>query len=260
VSVAQFPDFPHQDGAALVIGGSGGIGSAICEKLAAAGTHVALTYRSNAEAAAEVVAAVKGHGREAMALPVTIEDARAVTDACQELIGRFGRIHTVVNASGSHIAMKFVGEIGVDEFRSVMDCDTNGFFNVVCATLPHLRERGGSYVAISTTGLLRWPNKDALSVIPKAANDAIMTGLAREEGRNRIRANTVALGLIDAGLFRKLMGSAYDERYVEAAIRNSALKRLGTAEEVAEAVLFFASHRARYVTGQTLALDGGYSL
>ncbi|MFT6008643.1 MAG: NAD(P)-dependent dehydrogenase (short-subunit alcohol dehydrogenase family), partial [Parasphingorhabdus sp.] len=95
---------------------------------------------------------------------------------------------------------------------------------------------------------------------PKAANDAIITGIAREEGRNGIRANSVALGLIDAGLFRKLKGTAYDDRYIDAAVRNSALKRLGTAEEVAQAVLFFASERARFVTGQTLVLDGGYSL
>ena len=258
--MACSPDFPGGDGVALVIGGSGGIGRAICEKLAEAGTDVALTWRNNAAAADDVVTAVEANGRKAMALSVAIEDSDAVAAACAQVIERFGRIHTLVNASGSHIAMKFIGAIGTQEFRGVMDADTNGFFNVVSAVLPHMRERGGSFVTISTTGLLRWPSKDALSVIPKAANDAIMTGVAREEGRSGIRANTVALGLIDAGLFRKLKGSAYDDRYIEAAVRNSALKRLGTAEEVAEAVLFFASHRARFVTGQTLTLDGGYSL
>lgn len=258
--MAPSVDFPDQDGAALVIGGSGGIGSAICEKLAAAGTDVALSYRTNAHAAERVVAAVEGQGRTALALPMAIEDADAVAAGRNAILARFGRIHTVVNASGSHIAMKFIGDLSPQEFRRVMQADTNGFFNVVNALLPHMREKGGSFVAISTTGLSRWPNRDALSVIPKAANDAIMTGIAREEGRSNIRANTVALGLIDAGLFRKLIGTAYDQRYIDAAIRNSALKRLGTAEEVAEAVLFLASHRARFVTGQTLTLDGGYSL
>ncbi|WP_235829530.1 SDR family NAD(P)-dependent oxidoreductase [Croceicoccus estronivorus] len=258
--MAVFPDFPDGDGAALVIGGSGGIGRAICEKLAEAGTDVAFTYRTNEDAAREVAAVIEGHGRAAMAVSVAIEDADAVAKACSGVIERFRRIHTVVNASGSHIAMKFIGELTLDEFRAVMDADTSGFFNVVHAVLPHMREHGGSFVAIGSAGHFRWPTKDALSVIPKAANDAIMTGLAREEGRNGIRANTVSLGLIDAGLFRKLMGTAYNDQYVEAAIRNSALKRLGTAEEVADAVLFFASHRARFVTGQTLTLDGGYSL
>ncbi|NRD90166.1 short-chain dehydrogenase [Sphingopyxis sp. BSNA05] len=253
-------DFPGSDGAALVLGGSGGIGSAICTALAEAGTDVALTYRANKAAGEEVVAAIETAGRSGAAFPLAMEDRAAVDQTVQDVINRSGRIHTVVNASGSHIAMKFLGDIPPDELWRVMEADTAGFYNIVHALLPHMREEGGSFVTISTTGLFRWPNKDALSVIPKAANDAIMTGIAREEGRNGIRANSVALGLIDAGLFRKLKGTAYDDRYIDAAVRNSALKRLGTAEEVAQAVLFFASERARFVTGQTLVLDGGYSL
>lgn len=253
-------DFPANTGAALVLGGSGGIGSAICTALADAGTDVALTYHSNREAAERVVADIETAGRSGAAFPLAMGDRTAVDEVMEDVIRRFDRIHTVVNASGSHIAMKFLGDIPPDELWRVMEADTAGFYNVVHALLPHMRKEGGSFVAISTTGLFRWPNKDALSVIPKAANDAIMTGIAREEGRNDIRANSVALGLIDAGLFRKLKGTVYDDRYIDAAVRNSALKRLGTAEEVAQAVLFFASERARFVTGQTLVLDGGYSL
>ena len=253
-------DFPDQEGCALVIGGSGGIGQTICTALAQAGTDVALTYRTNHGAAQAVVSEVEDAGQAALALPVDTGDPEAVASACEAVITRFGRIHTVVNAAGSHIAMKFIGELGVDEFAQVMDADVQGFFHVVHAVLPHMRAKGGSFVTIGTTGLNRWPNRDGLSVIPKAANQAIITGIAREEGRNGIRANSVQLGLIDAGLFRKLQGEFYDQRYIDAAIKNSALKRLGTAEEVAEAVLFFASHRARFVTGQSLTLDGGYSL
>lgn len=256
----SFPDFPKQEGVALVFGGSGGIGRAICEKFAEAGSDVAFTYRSNAEAAQAVSAAIEAHGRVAMALPVAVEDAAAVREACSAVVDAFKTVHTVVNAAGSHISMSFIGNMDPEEFRAVMAADTGGFFSAVQALLPHMREKGGSFVTISTAGLSRWPTKDGLSVIPKAANDAIIQGIAREEGRYGIRANSVALGLIDAGLFRKMVGEFYDDRYINAAIRNSALKRLGTAEEVAEAVLFFASHRARYVTGQSLVLDGGYSL
>jgi NAD(P)-dependent dehydrogenase (short-subunit alcohol dehydrogenase family) len=253
------PDFPSA-GVALVVGGSGGIGQAICEKLAAAGADIVLTYRTNAAAAEEVAATVRRYGRKASCVALALENSVDVASACAEIIADHQRVHTVVNAAGSHIAMKFISDIEPDEFQRVLNADANGFFNLVHAMLPHMRKSGGNLVTISTTGLLRWPAKDALSVVPKAAIDALMTGVAREEGRNGIRANTVALGLIDAGLFRKLIGVAYDDKYIEAAIRNSALKRLGTAEEVAEAVLFFASHRARFITGQTLTLDGGYSL
>lgn len=258
--MAASSDFPVDGGVALVIGGSGGIGRAICAKLAEAGTDVVLTYRTDKTAAEAAATTVRDHGRTATTYALSVENSHEVDAVCAEIISRHERIHTVVNAAGSHIAMKYIGDIGPGEFKQVLDADTNGFFNVVHALLPHMRQSGGSFVTISTTGLFRWPAKDALSVIPKAAIDALMTGIAREEGRNGIRANTVALGLIDAGLFRKMIGVAYDDKYIEAAIRNSALKRLGTAEEVAEAVLFFASHRARFITGQTLTLDGGYSL
>jgi NAD(P)-dependent dehydrogenase (short-subunit alcohol dehydrogenase family) len=253
------PDFPDE-GVALVVGGSGGIGSVICGKLAQAGADVALTYRSNRVAADETVSAIEALGRKAASYPMAIEDAADVAAICAAIVERHGRVHTVINATGSHIAMKFIGDISPEEFGAVIHADAHGWFNVVHALLPHMRAKGGSFVTLSTAGRFRWPAKDALSVLPKAANDALMAGIAREEGRNGIRANIVALGLIDAGLFRKLIGVAYDDAYIAAAKRNSALKRLGTAEEVAEVVLFFASHRARFVTGQTLSLDGGYSL
>jgi len=258
--MAASSDFPDENGVALVIGGSGGIGRAICAKLAAAGTDVVLTYRTDKAAAEAAAATVRDHGRAATTYALSVENSSEVRATCGEMISNHRRIHTVVNAAGSHISMKYIGDIEPGELRQVLDADTSGYFNVVHALLPHMRQSGGSFVTISTTGLLRWPAKDALSVIPKAAIDALMTGIAREEGRNGIRANTVALGLIDAGLFRKLIGVAYDDQYIDAAIRNSALKRLGTADEVAEAVLFFTSHRARFITGQTLTLDGGYSL
>ena len=104
-------DFPGSDGAALVLGGSGGIGSAICTALADAGTDVTLTYHTNSEAAEKVVANIEAAGRSGAAFPLAMEDRAAVDETLQDVINRFGRIHTVVNASGSHIAMKFLGDI-----------------------------------------------------------------------------------------------------------------------------------------------------
>lgn len=252
-------DFPDE-GVALVVGGSGGIGRAICAKLAESGADVALTYRNNKKAADAVAVEIGKIGRKAACYALSAEHEGSVAEAVADIIAAHGRVHTLVNAAGAHIAMKYVGDVTGEEFRNVMNNDVNGFFNVMQAVLPHMRAQGGSFVTISTTGLFRWPAKDVLSVAPKAAIDALMTGVAREEGRNNIRANTVALGLIDAGLFQKMVGVYYDDQYIKAAVRNTALKRLGTADEVAEAVTFFASHRARYVTGQTLVLDGGFSL
>ncbi len=251
-------DFPA--GAAVVIGGSGGIGSAICTGLAAAGASIELTYLENQVAAARVADEIRQSGGEAHISRLALEDRSAVMQFFAGVRQRHGRIHTVVNATGASISLCYVSKIDPDEWEEVFRSDVNGFFNVVNASLEYLREHGGSYVTLSTAGLVRWPMKDVLSVAPKAAIQALVTGIAREEGRHGVRANSVALGLIDAGLFLRLRNAGFDDQYMHAALGNMALKRLGTADEVADSVVFLASDRARYVTGQTIVLDGGFSL
>jgi NAD(P)-dependent dehydrogenase (short-subunit alcohol dehydrogenase family) len=172
-----------------------------------------------------------------------------------------GPIHTVVHAAGSSIAQPFISQLDPAQWRAVIDADVHGVFDVVHASLPHLREARGSYVFISSAGLERYPPGDILSVAPKAAVEALLVGIAREEGRHGVRANSVALGVIDAGLFPRLVAAGHiTQAWVDAATRNAALRRFGTAREVADAVVFLASARASYITGQRLMLDGGYSL
>ena len=170
------------------------------------------------------------------------------------------KIHSIVNATGSNIRMKWINELTYEEWDNVMRSDADGFFNLIKNSLPLMRKFGGSYTTLSSIGLSRWPSKDVLSVAPKAAIDALITGIAREEGKNNIRSNSIQLGIIEAGIFLRLKGKDYDDRYIEAAKNNTALKRLGTAQDVADAVIFLSSNRARYITGQTLYLDGGYRI
>lgn len=254
--VADFPD-----GAAVVIGGSGGIGSVICERLAQAGTDVVLTYHRNARRAAEVGDTIRRHGRRASIFPLPVSEPRAVSALFDLIVQEHARIHTVVIAAGSSIPMRYISQLQDDDWKRVIDADVNGFFHVVRSALPHLRKQGGSFVHISSAGVRRWPVRDGLSVVPKAAIDALLRGIAREEGRFGVRANSVALGVIEAGIFLRLKEShELDEQWMRAAIANTPLRRFGSAEEVADAVVFLASHRAAYITGQTIFLDGGYGV
>jgi NAD(P)-dependent dehydrogenase (short-subunit alcohol dehydrogenase family) len=254
----QQPDFPP--GGAVVFGGSGGVGRAICVRLAEAGSDVALTYRSNAAVGEEVAASIRATGRRGEAHPVAAGDEGAMNALLEGAAARFGGVHTVVYAAGSDIPMRFVSEVSRSDWRDVMDADANGFFDLVRAALPHLRASRGSIVAVTSAGLYRFPSRDVLSVAPKAAIEALVRAIAKEEGRFGVRANAVALGVIEAGIFARLSGRELGKDWIEAAHRNTPLRRFGTAGEVADAVRFLSSSRASYVTGQTLVLDGGYSL
>ncbi len=253
---AEFPN-----GVALVIGGSGGNGKAICEAFADSGTDVVLTYHRNLERARETVAAVESRGRKAEAHAMSIGDAERVTAVVEHVASRH-RIHTVVIAAGSDISQPLIRDLKPDEWKKVVDADLNGFFNVVHSTLPHMKKGGGgSYVHISSAGLHRWPPGDVLSVAPKAAIEALVKGIAKEEGAFGIRANSVAIGVIETGIFLRLWANGtFNEDWRRKVHAGLCLKRWGTSQEVADATVFLASNRALYVTGQMLSVDGGYGV
>jgi 3-oxoacyl-[acyl-carrier protein] reductase len=255
----RIADFP--EGVAVVLGGSGGVGRAIVERLAAHGAAVALTYRGNQAAAEAAAEEARAHGTVASVHALALGDVARVRAFFDEVRARHGRVHTVVHAAGSGIEQPFIGDIAPAQWRAVIEADVNGFFDVVHCSLPLLREGGGSYVFLSSAGLERYPAGDILSVAPKAAVEALLRGLAREEGRNGVRANSVALGVIEAGMFPRLVADGHlSPEWLAAARRNIALRRFGSAREVAEAVVFLASQRASYITGQRVLLDGGYSI
>lgn len=253
------PDFPS--GVALVVGGSGGIGSAVARGLAARGVALGITYRRNQDAAEEIARGIRADGGSCSVHRVDLGDVESVRGCLAELATEHGHIHTVAHAAGTHIDQPYVSQVTPEQWRNTMDWDVNGFFHVVHAALPHLRESQGSIVFISSSGLRRFPPGDVLSVAPKGAIEALMRGIAREEGRYGVRANNVAVGVVDAGMFPKLVERGeLSQEWIDAAMRNTPLRRFGTPEEIADAVAFLASNQAKYITGQTLFVDGGYTL
>jgi 3-oxoacyl-[acyl-carrier protein] reductase len=134
------------------------------------------------------------------------------------------------------------------------------FFNLIHHALPHLRASGGSVVAVTTAATRRFPVRDGLSAGPKGAVEALVRGIAVEEGRYGIRANCVGPGMLTDGMAERLMASGdLDDAALEAARRNIPLRRFGDAVDIAEAVCFLASDRADFVSGQMLDIDGGYT-
>lgn len=252
-------DFPK--GVALVVGGSGGVGMSICEELARAGSDVALTYRSNKDTAMLAVKKIKALGREASCHALSIADVAGVETVVKTVTAKT-RLHTVVMAVGSDIEQVMIRDMTSKQWQEVVNADLNGFFNVVQATLPLLKKGGGgSYVHISSAGLQKWPPRDVLSVAPKAAIESLIQGIAKEEGEFNVRANSVLLGVIETGIFLRLLkDGTFDDAWVKSTQSMLSLRRWGQPEEIAHAVVYLASQRAAYVTGQTIAVDGGYGV
>jgi NAD(P)-dependent dehydrogenase (short-subunit alcohol dehydrogenase family) len=249
-----------QHGTVFVAGGSGGLGQAICTRLAEDWGAICLTYHAGA-ARAETL-------RSALASRCAVETARMdirsdadVAAGLAKADAMPGGVKGVVFAAGASILQPFVSEIGQEMWNDVIDVELIGFTRLVRLALPILRRReGGVFVSVVSFATHRFPPGDAISAVPKAGIEMLTRALAREEGRYGIRANSVAPGIINAGL-----GTVVQEKVFNAAIweqqkKRVPLRRFGEAADVAEAVGFLASARASYITGQTVIVDGGLGI
>ena len=233
---------------ALVVGGSGGIGAAICVALAEDGLDIVLSYRNNREKAEEVARQVRERGKRAELRQLALPEGDP---------GSLDGMSALVFAAGADIEQPYISQTDPATLKAAIDLEVNGFFQLVHRAIPALRVTNGSITAIATAGLGRFPPGDILSVAPKAAVEAVIRGVAREEGRYGIRANAVAVGVVDAGIFHRI---DWEPEWIEAMKRNTPLRRFAQPQEVAEVVAFLVSERASYVTGETLYVDGGYTI
>lgn len=253
-------DFP--EGAAIVYGGSGGIGRGVAIEFARSGSDVAVVYRSKREAAEAVAEEIRGLGQKASLHQIDVRSRAEVQAGFAAAVAEHGRIHTVVWGAGPVVPQVRISDWDEEMFRQSMEIEAFGFNNAVHCALPHMREQGGgSFVHLGSAGHDWWPMLDGLSVAPKACNEALIKGIAKEEGPNEIRANSILVGVIDAGQFQlgKELGTFTPEW--EAAVKAMLpLKRWGGPRDIGQAAVYFASARGNYVTGQTISVAGGFGV
>jgi len=251
-----------QAGAAIVFGGSGGIGRGVALEFAKAGSDVAVVYCSKEEVAAKTADAIRALGVKASVHRIDVRSRAEVEAGFAQALADHGRIHTVVWGAGPVVPQVPIADWSEDMFRQSMEIEAFGFNNAVHTALPHMRAAGGgSFVHLGSAGHDWWPHLDGLSVAPKACNEALIKGIAKEEGIHEIRANSILVGVIDAGQFKVGQEAGTFTPEWEAAVKAMLpLKRWGSAEDIGQAAVFLAGRRGNYITGQTISVAGGFGV
>ena len=236
---------------ALVTGGSGDLGGAICRQLAADGLHVVVHAHGNRARAEDVAAAIRADGGSAEAVAFDVADGDAARAAIAALLAD-GPLQVVVNNAGIHDDAPLAG-MSEAQWKRVIDVSLHGFFHVTQPLLlPMARTRWGRIVSVSSVAAVLGNRGQANYAAAKAALHGATKSLAREMASRGITANVVAPGVI-AG------------RMADAAFPPDAVKQLvpaaraGTPGEVAALVRFLCSDAAGYINGQVIGIDGGMS-
>ena len=237
---------------AVVTGSSRGIGKAIALGLAEAGADVIVTYREKRDAADAVVKQIEAMGRRAAAVPLDVTDRASVEALAKDARG-FGPISILVNNAGINKPTDY-DQIADADWDTILATNLRGPFLCSQVFLPLLKDAGGgSIVHISSVSGQYGGPRTAHYAASKAGLISLAQVIARFGAGSNIRSNTVAAGLIASDMAAAGMANAAVQKAAETIV----LKRLGTTQEVADAVVFLASDAASYITAQTLNVNGG---
>jgi NAD(P)-dependent dehydrogenase (short-subunit alcohol dehydrogenase family) len=202
-----------------------------------------------------VVHEVRAEGRDAMSVVCDVADAAACTTAVERAADALGGLTGVVNGAAIDLGPAASADMAVKDWEDTIRTNLNGTYFICRAAIPHLIAAGGGAIVnvTSVAGHKAWPD-DAAYNASKAGVESLTRTIAVEYARDRVRANCVAPGVIDAGL----TDSVTDDAQREAFVAMHPMGRMGTAEEVAEAVVWLLSDAASFTTGSTVRVDGGF--
>ncbi len=240
---------------ALVTGASRGIGSAIAKSLAREGAFVIVNYNGSKEKAEAVVSEIKAAGGDGVSLQCDVSDFTACGAMIENCIKEYGHIDILVNNAGitrDNLLMKMSEE----DFDAVLNTNLKGAFNTIRHMSRYfLKQRAGSIINISSVSGVIGNAGQANYSASKAGVIGLTKSVARELSKRGITCNAVAPGFIETEMTEQMPESAK-----EAVKQQIPLQRTGKVEDIAETVIFLASEKASYITGQVISVDGGMSI
>jgi NAD(P)-dependent dehydrogenase (short-subunit alcohol dehydrogenase family) len=252
----EFPALRLDGKVAIVTGGGGGLGSLAARAFAAAGADVAVVGRT-AEKLRAVEDAIRGAGRRAAAIVADVTRSADVNRMVEQAVGAFGRVDILLNNAGV-TSPKTAVELTDDDWHRIMDTSATGAFYCSRAVAPvMMRQREGCIISVGSILSARGMAQRTAYSAAKAAVMNLTRALALELGPHGIRVNAIAPTVIITDLNRELVRTQ-PELY-QAVLDRTPLGRLGEPEDIAGALVFLASPAARFITGQTLFVDGGYT-
>ena len=234
---------------ALVTGGSGGIGAAICRRLAADGYFVYVHANQNPDKAQALVATIRADSGQAESICFDVTNAEASRNTLEALVAD-APIQVLVNNAGIHDDAVFPG-MSAAQWHGVLDVSLNGFFNVTQPlTMPMIRSRWGRIINITSIAGITGNRGQTNYAAAKGALHAATKSLSLELASRGVTVNAVAPGIIQTGM----IAGVFDEQTIASMVP---MKRAGTPQEVANLVSFLASEQASYISGQIISVNGG---
>jgi 3-oxoacyl-[acyl-carrier protein] reductase len=238
--------------AALVTGGSMGIGTAISLDLAKNGADVALTYRKHGQEAEAIAVKIQEMGRKSKAYQVDVSNFDDAQKLVEEVVKEFGRLDILVNNAGMNWD-GVIWKMSEEQWDRVINVDLKGTFNFVRAVSPLFREQKyGKIINITSINGLRGKFGQTNYSAAKAGTIGLTKTVARELGKYGVNVNTIAPGMILTDMFKDLPDDVKQK-----AADETVFNRLGEPEDVAHTVTFLASDKAKHITGEIIKVDGG---